>query len=143
MNRRVLIIGYYYVDTNMGGVRQRRIARLLPRHGWEPVVLTHPYDDTSVRASDPGVRVEHVAAPDLTQIYATLRGKKAVAPGGKPEPKAKEIGLTGTLNRWVMIPDKQAPGNARLRQRGRQAQAALKLRTLVPGSETTLRPAHS
>ena len=120
MNRRVLIIGYYYVDTNMGGVRQRRIARLLPRHGWEPVVLTHPYDDTSVRSNDPGVRVEQVAAPDLTQLYARLRGKKNVTPVGKPEPKAKEIGLTGTLNRWVMIPDKQAPWFRAAVRRGRE-----------------------
>ena len=53
--------------------------------------------------------MEHVAAPDLTQIYAKLRGKQTTAAAGKPEPKAKEIGFTGALNRWVMIPDKQAP----------------------------------
>ena len=120
MNRRVLIIGYFYVDTNMGGVRQRRIARLLPQLGWEPVVLTHPADATSARFDAPGVRVEHVAAPDLTQIYARLRGQKPAAPGGKPEPKAKEIGLTSTLNRWVMIPDKQAPWFRAAVRRGRE-----------------------
>jgi glycosyltransferase involved in cell wall biosynthesis len=120
LNKRVLIIGYFYVDTNMGGVRQRRIARLLPGRGWEPVVLTHPYDDTSVRSNDPGVRLEHVAAPDLTQIYARLRGRNTATPGGKPEPKAKEIGLTGMLNRWVMIPDKQIPWYRAAVRRGRE-----------------------
>jgi hypothetical protein len=48
LNKRVLIIGYNIVDSNMGGVRLRRIARLLPQHGWEPVALTHP--DEAARA---------------------------------------------------------------------------------------------
>lgn len=104
----------------MGGVRQRRIARLLPKHGWEPVVLTHPADASTAQSDVPGVRVEHVAAPDLTQIYARLRGQKNAAPGGKPEPKAKEIGLTGMLNRWVMIPDKQATWFRAAVRRGRE-----------------------
>ena len=64
MNQRVLIVGYFHPDANMGGVRIRRIARLLPQHGWDPVVLTHPSDASSVTEESRGVRVEAAAAPD-------------------------------------------------------------------------------
>ena len=63
MSKRVLIVGYPFVEGNMSGVRLRRIARLLPRRGWEPVVLTHPRDQTNRYGPGTGVRFEEVAAP--------------------------------------------------------------------------------
>lgn len=95
----------------MGGVRLRRIARLLPRHGWDPVVLTHPPDFTSVPDATRGLRIEAVAAPDLTRVYRKIRtlGRRqtAATPALRAEPKAQAIGLTSQINRWLMIPDKQ------------------------------------
>ncbi len=93
----------------MGGVRLRRITRLLPRHGWEPIVLTHPRAPDSPYGPEPGICVEEVAAPDLARIYEQLRGwgRRPPPASVRPELTAKTIGLTSAINRWLMIPDKQ------------------------------------
>ena len=107
----------------MGGVRIRRIARLLPRHGWEPVVLTHPRDAGSVPAETADPRVEAVASLDLTRIYERLRRVGRTRPAStavrQPEPTAKPIGLTSEINRWLMIPDKQMTWYRAAVRRGR------------------------
>ncbi len=124
MSKRVLIVGYFYVDANMGGVRLRRIARLLPRHGWEPVVLTHQRGANSPAHPEDGVRVEEVAAPNLTKAFSVVRrvlGEKPVdAPATGGEPKAMAIGLTTTINRWLMVPDKHKLWYRRAVRRGRE-----------------------
>jgi glycosyltransferase involved in cell wall biosynthesis len=95
----------------MGGVRVRRISRLLPRHSWQPVVLTHPRDAQSVppAANDP--EIEEVSSLDLTRVYERLRGlgprSKSVTPAGGLTPQSKNIRLTSEINRWLMVPDKQ------------------------------------
>ncbi len=107
----------------MGGVRLRRIARLLPRHGWEPVVLTHPGEPSPVASAEVGPRLEEVAAPDLTQIYCRLRSLSrpaAAAAANRLEPAAKDIGFTSKLNRWLMIPDKQITWRRAALRRGRE-----------------------
>ena len=114
MKKRVLFVAHPYLDANMGGVRLRRIARLLPRCGWEVVVLTHSQDGTTVPVrEEPGVRVVEVAAMDLTRLYQRMRGAKHSGPQQpetvKRQPTAKKIGLTSEINRWLMIPDKQMP----------------------------------
>ena len=110
MNKRILIIGHCIVEANMGGVRLRRIARLLPRQGWDAVALTHP-SERGVDREMSGLRLEEVAAPDLTRIYTRLRSlgrhKPASEAAGRKEPTSKVIGLTSKINRWLMIPDKQ------------------------------------
>jgi glycosyltransferase involved in cell wall biosynthesis len=124
LNKRALIIGYCFVDLNMGGVRTRRIARLLPRHGWETVVLTHPRDAGSVppEAGDP--RVEEVPSLDLTRVYERLRRlvrrNPSSASPGKLEPTSKPIGLTSEINRWLMIPDKQMTWYRAALKKGRE-----------------------
>jgi glycosyltransferase involved in cell wall biosynthesis len=124
LSKRVLILGYYFVDPNMGGVRTRRIARLLPRHGWEPVVLTHPRDATSVPAEGADPRVEEVASFDLTRAYERLRSVGRSQPtftaGAQPEPTSKPIGLTSEINRWLMIPDKQMTWYRAALKKGRE-----------------------
>ncbi len=111
MNRRVLIIGYWFVDAIMGGVRLRRIARLLPQHGWDPVVLTHPRDPASGVPLPPGVPLEEVAAPDLTRAYTRLRGLVQTPPENddatRKEPATKNVRVPSHINRWVMVPDKE------------------------------------
>ncbi len=109
----------------MGGVRIRRTSRILPRHGWDPVVLTHRPDSTSVSVEAvPRVRVEEVAAPDLASLYRKLktvgRGRPSAVSTDRPEPKALNIGLTSEINRWLMIPDKQMPWRKAAVRRGRE-----------------------
>jgi glycosyltransferase involved in cell wall biosynthesis len=124
LKRRVLIIGYYFVEANMGGVRLRRIARLLPRYGWEPVVLSHPPDPAGSAAVPEGVRLEQAAAPDLTRMYQKLRRlgrRESTSPiQGRSKPTAKPIGLTSKLNRWLMVPDKQVTWYRSALRRGRE-----------------------
>lgn len=124
MNKRVLFVGYFYPDANMGGVRMRRLARLLPRFGWDPVVLTHAEPGHASSQSVDGVRIEAVAAPDLTRAYRRIRQwkPKAEPPGAAPaaQPLSNAIGLTSEINRWLMIPDKQIPWRGPAVKRGRQ-----------------------
>ncbi len=129
MNRRVLVVGHPYPDQNMGSVRLRRVCRLLPRHGWDAVVLTHAGGTAWTAQCPPGVRVEPVAAPDLTRIYQAIRqtlrppqptngttadGKR----GGTPV--VLDTNLSSKLNRWLMIPDKQRPWLRPALRRGRE-----------------------
>jgi glycosyltransferase involved in cell wall biosynthesis len=106
----------------MGGVRLRRIARLLPRYGWTPVVLTHPMNPNSI--AEPGVRLEAASAPDLARLYASLKGasagRKQTVNGARNEPMARDIGLTSIINRWLLIPDKQMPWYRPALRRGRE-----------------------
>jgi hypothetical protein len=121
LKRRVLFVAHPYLDANMGGVRVRRIARLLPRFGWEVVVLTHARNEMSVAVeSPPGVRVEEIKATDLASVYRRLRGIPANAKPekGQPKPTAQKIGLTSEINRWLMIPDKIAPWRTPATRRG-------------------------
>ena len=108
--KRVLIIGHSFLDPSMGGVRLRRIARLLPQHGWEPIILTHPCNPVAPVEHPPETRIEEVSAPNLSRLYARLRSLVGKASGaqaaGTKQPKALEIGLSNTLNRWLVIPDK-------------------------------------
>jgi glycosyltransferase involved in cell wall biosynthesis len=124
LNKRVLIVGYYYVDPNMGGVRLRRISRLLPRHGWDPVVLTHPRADSSVPPEKTGPQIEEVASLDLARVYERLRGlgrrPQPDAPSGRVELTARNIGLTSEINRWLMVPDKQIAWYRAALRRGRE-----------------------
>ncbi len=129
MNRRVLVVGHPYPDHNMGSVRLRRICRLLPRHGWDPVVLTHAGGAALAANPPPGVRIEPVAAPDLTQIYQSVRSSFRRTPppsatpagaGGTTTPAVQNIGLTSKINRWLMIPDKQRPWLKPVIRRGRE-----------------------
>lgn len=107
--KKVLFVAYLYPELNMGGVRLRRIARMLPRKGWEVTVLTHPPDDLSAPVKPiEGVRVVEVAGTDYTRVYRRLIGKKLemAADGKKLKPKSTNIGLTTEINRWLLIPDK-------------------------------------
>lgn len=108
----------------MGGVRLRRITRLLPRHGWDPVILTHPRGDGSVPPEETDPQVEEVASLDLTRAYEWLRGlgrrPKPNAPSGRVELTAKNIGLTSEINRWLMVPDKQITWYRAALRRGRE-----------------------
>ena len=47
--KRVLIVSYYWPPSGGGGVqRWLKFAKLLPEHGWEPVVVTPDNPDVPV-----------------------------------------------------------------------------------------------
>ncbi len=121
--RNVLIIGFHYPDTHMGAVRMRRIVRWLPRHGWEPLVLTRACSPEQARRLPPAVPYAEAAAPDLTEIYARIRrfGRQPVIPPtGPPSLRARSFRLTALINRWLMVPDKCASWYGPALRRGRQ-----------------------
>ncbi len=122
--KRVLIIGYFFLDPSMGGVRLRRIARFLPQHGWEPIILSHPRNPASPAEPPTGARVEEVGGVDLPGLYRRWRGllsrKSAPEASGKKEPKVVEISFTSKVNRWFVIPDKQAPWYGSALRRARE-----------------------
>lgn len=110
--KRLLLIAYYYDEPLMGAIRARRLARWLPRFGWDPLVLTH--------APTPGCVAPPDAAPtlrpaflDWAAVWRRLRPRTTAGPtptaGSAPRPVARDIRLTAFINRWFMVPDKQAP----------------------------------
>jgi glycosyltransferase involved in cell wall biosynthesis len=111
MRRRLLLIGYWYPDTGMGGVRLRRIARWLPRFGWETVVLTHRIELDANQNLPPGVRLVEAASLDFARLYGSLMSLSGGPSGtditNAKTPTAQKIGLTSKINRWFMVPDKQ------------------------------------
>ena len=47
--KRVLIVSYYWPPSGGGGVqRWLKFAKLLPEHGWEPIVVTPDNPDVPV-----------------------------------------------------------------------------------------------
>jgi len=125
--KRVLIIAYYFNDENMGAIRLRRIAKYLPRLGYEPTILT-ALPETIVVKEIAGVRIERVKALDLKAVYERIKGRKEaeVVRGSEPGalPKSKNTKLTAWLNRWLMIPDKQIPWLWPAVRRGRELLSA-------------------
>lgn len=101
--KRILIVSHSFFESNMGAVRQRRIARHLPACGFEPIVMTREGP-----APADGPRRLAVRAPDLAALYRRARRAATAAPGATGW-KERDIGLTSFLNRWFMIPDKQVP----------------------------------
>ena len=75
MSKRVLIVGHNILQRDMGGVRLRRLARLLPAEGWETTALCLAHDQSNA-AEAAGLRLEEVGANDLTRLYARLREGK-------------------------------------------------------------------
>jgi glycosyltransferase involved in cell wall biosynthesis len=122
VNRRVLFIGYYYPDANMGGVRMRRLVRLLPRYGWEPVVLTHARGPDSADRAMQGVRVEEAGTEKLARLCQPFghRNGWAQKQGDQRGPVSVPIGWPNVVKRWLVIPDRQLPWLKPAIARGRE-----------------------
>lgn len=86
----------------MGAIRQRRIARLLPRYGWQPTVICSA---APAAGSGAGVDYIHAPAPDLARWYRRFRKSHSSALGQT----TSDFNLTSFINRWFLVPDKQAP----------------------------------
>lgn len=84
MNRKVLIITYYWPPSGGAGVqRWVKFAKYLPEYGWEPVILTidpsyaaYPVTDNSLLSEVPrSLRVFRTPAKDYFAIYRKDRTK--------------------------------------------------------------------
>jgi len=104
--KRALIVYHSFDEWEMGPIRIRRIARNLARNGYEPVVLTSPVTSRSTGTVPSHVELIRAKSVDLAEIYQRL--KPASRDGQhKPASISRSIGLTSTINRWLMVPDKQ------------------------------------
>ena len=122
MNKRVLFIAYHYPDTNMGGVRMRRLVRLLPRYGWEPVVLTHSREPDSADRAMEGVRVEEAGTANLARLCQPFahRNGWAKKQADQSSPVSIPIGWPNKIKRWLVVPDRQLPWLRPALKRGRE-----------------------
>jgi len=121
--KRVLIVFNSFYTPGMAHNRLLRIFRHLPRHGYEPVMLTDVCRHEPFKFDLPADRVEQVPCFDLQYAYMKLRGEKgpnSATPALKPESRA--IGFTTFINRWFLVPDKQifwsSPARRAARARG-------------------------
>ncbi len=94
MAKKVLIIAYHYPPSNNGGVaRPVHLAKYLPRHGWEPVVLCSgegddrgPSGEKVLRAAEPFARRRTADASPSgtgTGLLKRLLKKYVLVPDGK------------------------------------------------------------
>lgn len=122
MNRRVLMICYYYPPIGgIGSERPFHVSRLLPEFGWEPVVVT-PRIGTlftigagAGMEEPPGITIRRTPNPDLS-----FRLKKALgfdlsqrvesqlggfAPHGE-KPRGAKMRLLSAAKNWLEMPDR-------------------------------------
>jgi glycosyltransferase involved in cell wall biosynthesis len=136
--KRVLIVSYFFPPiSNMGSHRVLRFVRHLREFGWEPVVLTGQQagwsatDEHLLQQVPADVEVVRVGSVDLTALWNKIRGRAGTRSGGAP---SASQGLTTTLNRWVMIPDKYFPWIAPAARAARQIAADVVYSTSDPVS---------
>jgi hypothetical protein len=104
--KRALIVYHSFDEWEMGPIRIRRIARNLARHGYEPVVLTSPVTSRSTGTVPDHIEIIRAKAVDLAELYQRIKPSSR-DDKNKPVSINRSIGLTSTINRWFMVPDKQ------------------------------------
>lgn len=110
--KRVLIVFNSFYNPGMARNRLLRLVRHLPRHGYEPTLLTEVCRQPGQRDAAPAATVLQVPALDLPHLYARLRGKREANPlatAGEQKPRSRSIGFSAWVNRWFMVPDKCIP----------------------------------
>lgn len=111
--KRVLIAFASFHGPGMAHNRYVRVMRHLPRHGYEPVLITEQRRADAPDDGLPDDRFIEVSFPDLQRAYArlrALRGRgKATATTGAKKPESRSIGFTTFINRWLLVPDKFGP----------------------------------
>jgi glycosyltransferase involved in cell wall biosynthesis len=114
MNKRVLIITYYWPPSGGSGVqRWLKFAKYLPDAGWEPVIFTpenpdFDLQDTTLLKEIPS-QLEVIRFPiwEPYQLFAKVKGKSKTHPGRLLEQKEK--GILEKIAIWMranlLVPD--------------------------------------
>jgi len=116
--KRILVVAHNFGSPSMGGIRLRRIVRSLAQRGYEVTVLAYPHKDCT--GSEPEIRVVNVRSLSLKNVSDKLRSittflrRRQRSRTGAPsahagKPTSLNIALTTWINRWLMVPDKEAP----------------------------------
>jgi len=104
--KRVLIIAWYFPPAGGSAVqRTLAMARHLPEHGWEPVIVTarperasYPSEDRALLASvPPGLEVIRVSGPDPYALYRRWTGRGASV--GFAD--SRSPGIRERVARWI------------------------------------------
>ncbi|MCB1161208.1 glycosyltransferase [bacterium] len=133
MSRRVLMVAYFFPPMGDGGVfRSLKLARYLPRHGWEPVLLCGRPEDYWVRDASlldelpTSLEVHRVGG--LTGQSLLRRLRRGGATGGDATASgSRSSGLFRRLRRlgdWMTLPDAYAGWIAPARRAGAERLAA-------------------
>lgn len=132
MSRRVLMVTYFFPPMGDGGVfRSLKLARYLPAHGWEPVLLCGRPEDYWVQDASlldelpPTLEVHRVGGLTGQSLLRRLRpgGAGRSAPAGG----SRSSGLFRRLRRlgdWLTLPDAYAGWIGPARRAGRARLAA-------------------
>jgi glycosyltransferase involved in cell wall biosynthesis len=114
MNKRVLIITYYWPPSGGSGVqRWLKFAKYLPEAGWEPVIFTpenpdFDLQDTTLLEEVPS-QLEVIRFPiwEPYQLFTKVKGKSKTHPGRLLEQKEK--GILEKIAIWMranlLVPD--------------------------------------
>lgn len=118
MEKRVLIISYYWPPTGGSGVqRWVKFAKYLPSEGWQPVIYTplNPeaitVDESLISEIPPEVEVIKRKIFEPYNIYRALTGKKGrTAQSGEVNPiNSQKKSFTQKVSMWIrgnmFIPD--------------------------------------
>ncbi len=113
--RRILIVSYFFPPMGgIGGFRALKLAKYLPRFGWEVTILTarvpayYSFDETLEREIPAGTRVLRTASWDPFRTYARLVGGPAPRPGDRRDPDrffSRVTRLAKSVNTWLFVPD--------------------------------------
>jgi glycosyltransferase involved in cell wall biosynthesis len=125
VNRRVLLLCYFYPPLGGGGVhRVLGFTRWLPEHGWDcTVVCAGPEDywvrdETLVGRIPSGTEVIRVPGGSALSAWLRLRGGSGRAPG--PGAAGRRSGSTfaglRSLSDWLLLPDSYAGWARRARR---------------------------
>lgn len=114
MNKRVLIITYYWPPSGGSGVqRWLKFAKYLPEAGWEPVIFTPENPDFDIQDTtllkDISSQLEVIRFPiwEPYQLFSKVKGKSKTHPGRLLEQKEK--GILEKIAIWIranlLVPD--------------------------------------
>ncbi len=90
MNKKVLIITYYWPPSGGAGVqRWLKFAKYLPEYGWEPIILTvnpeqasYPQHDPSFLKECENITTVRTNTFELYSLYTSLKKNKEIPYGG-------------------------------------------------------------
>ncbi len=113
MNRRLLVLCYFYPPLAGGGVhRVLSFTRYLPAHGWSCTVVCAGEEDywivdpSLLQRIPPATRVERVQGGSALSAWLTLGGRRR--PGARGRRSGAVFGALRALSDFTLLPDSYA-----------------------------------